>query len=493
MSDPSLGPDRQPLLDLATAILDLDDYQEVLDVLMRQAMEALGAERGFVVLSRDGDLDFRVVRNWSQSELEGEGEPVSRSIVTEVMQSGRSGVVKDALADPQFSQMQSVQDFGIRSVLAAPLRVEGEVIGALYLETSDEERFFDAKGLALFDEMIALSARALERSTRWLVVQERSRMLESDLLARHDFAGIVTQDSGMMATLELVPQFAQSAHPVLVTGESGTGKELVAKALHLNSRRAGRTLMTVNCAAIAANLLESALFGHVRGAFTGATQSQEGILRATDRGSVFLDEVGELPPDLQAKLLRTIQFGEVLPVGASRPVTVDVRFLAATNRDLEADVKAGRFREDLYYRLCGLTLQLPPLRDRPGDVLLLFAHFLEKEASSMQRRTPSWTPKLERILQSYAWPGNVRELENEVRRLIAITADGSPLTVDRLSPRLRESASLPPDRAPSLEEQEKELVELHLRLAGGNRTQAAKGLGISREGLRKKMKRLGLS
>ncbi|MEM7516768.1 MAG: sigma 54-interacting transcriptional regulator, partial [Planctomycetota bacterium] len=208
-----------------------------------------------------------------------------------------------------------------------------------------------------------------------------------------------------------------------------------------------------------------------------------------------LDEVGELPMELQVKLLRTLQFGEIQQVGANRPQRVDVRFLAATNRDLLAEVKKGTFREDLLYRLNVITLDLPPLGERPDDILPLFYHFLNKACRDQDRTVPTVSPRLERMLQSYAWPGNVRELENEAKRLVAISPDGAPLIVDRLSQRItRPEQDQRPASAPiSLAEQEKELVELHLRLAGGNRTHAAQSLGISREGLRKKMKRLGLS
>jgi Nif-specific regulatory protein len=207
---------------------------------------------------------------------------------------------------------------------------------------------------------------------------------------------------------------------------------------------------------------------------------------------VFLDEVGEIPLELQPKLLRTLQFGEVQPVGSTRIQKVDVRFLAATNRVLEDEVREGRFREDLLYRLNAITLDLPPLKQRPGDILPLFYHFLEDAAKRDGRPVPEVTPKLERALQEHDWPGNVRELENEARRLLAITPEGSPLTTDALSGRITRAAR-ERDSPGSLAEQEKELIELHLRRTGGNRTQAAKSLGISREGLRKKMKRFGLA
>ncbi|MEL7059320.1 MAG: sigma-54 dependent transcriptional regulator [Acidobacteriota bacterium] len=338
-----------------------------------------------------------------------------------------------------------------------------------------------------------LSSRALEQCLKRLVLEQRNSLLEADFLARHRFPGIVTRDPGFLKILETVAQVATSDLPVLVQGPSGTGKELVVRALHLNSPRAKQKFVTVNCGAISPALLESELFGHLRGSFTGATRDKAGVIAAADGGSIFLDEVGELPLELQVKLLRTLQFGEVQKVGATRPTQVDVRFLAATNRNLEEEVANGNFREDLLYRLNVVTLELPPLAERPDDILPLFFHFLRQTCEKLGRAVPQLSPRLERVLENYAWPGNVRELENEAKRLIAVTAEGMPLTVDRLSPRLTRASAKAPTAPQSLAEQEKELIELHLRLAGGNRTKTAQSLGISREGLRKKMKRLGLS
>jgi len=483
--------DPQALLELAKKLLRFEDVDALLDTVVKESLKLLRAERGFVVLQRSEGLDFKVVRNWSREELEGDGEPVSRSILAHVLEKGEPVLVEDALADDRFAKQDSVLRMGIRSVLSAPLTMEGEPVGALYLESSDFEHLFDESHLAIFEDILELASRTLEIGTRRLMLEQRATSLEKDFLARHDFPGIISRDPGFLKLLKTVAQVATSELPVLVQGASGTGKELIARALHLNSRRPGRPLVTVNCGAISPNLLESELFGHVKGAFTGATRDKTGTLAAADGGTVFLDEIGELPLELQAKLLRTLQFGEVQPVGSTRPRRVDVRFLAATNRDLGVEVQKGRFREDLLYRLNAITLDLPPLKERPGDILPLFYHFLEDAAQRESRPVPDVTPKLERRLQQHDWPGNVRELENEARRLVAITPEGTPLTADSLSKRINDSPAAK-EKPGSLAEQEKELIELHLRLHGGNRTRAAKSLGISREGLRKKMKRFGL-
>jgi transcriptional regulator with GAF, ATPase, and Fis domain len=490
-ADSSLDREQlRALHELACELMQLEDYDRMLDTVVQHSLTVLRGERGFLVLQRGEGLDFKVVRNWSRDELEGDGEPVSRSIVQRVLEDGRPVLIEDALADQRYAQSESILRMQIRSVLAAPLEVDGVPAGVLYLESSSLDRLFGEAELDLFQHTLELSSRALENCMKRIVLEQRNLLLEQNFLASHKFPGVVTRDPDFLKILETVAQVASSDLPVLVQGASGTGKELIVRALHLNSKRSGGPYVTVNCGAISPNLLESELFGHVKGSFTGATRDKTGVIASADGGSVFLDEVGELPQELQVKLLRTLQFGEVQPVGSTRPKMVDVRFLAATNRDLEKEVARGAFREDLLYRLNVITLDLPPLCERPDDILPLFYHFLRQSAEKAGRTEPQVSPRLERVLQEYGWPGNVRELENEAKRLVAVTPEGQPVTVDRLSQRITRSDGR--THLVSLAEQEKELIELHLRLAGGNRTRAAQSLGISREGLRKKMKRLEL-
>jgi transcriptional regulator with GAF, ATPase, and Fis domain len=486
--------DLEALHRLSRELLRLQDYDAMLDAVVRLSMEALGADRGFLVLRRGGALEFKVLRNWSRDELQEGKEPISRAILKELFRQGEPLLVPDALSDPRYARRQSVLAFQIRSVLAAPLQAEARIGGALVLESTREERLFGPRELVLFRDILELSSEALESCLNRVVLEQRNALLERDFLARYDFPGIVTRDPSFLKLLQTVAQVAPSSLPVLVQGPSGVGKELIVRALHLNSARAKRPFLTINCGAISPQLLESELFGHVRGAFTGASVDKAGLIPLADTGSVFLDEVGELPRELQPKLLRTLQFGEVQPVGSARTHTVDVRFLAATNRDLAQDVEAGRFREDLYYRLNAVTLQVPALRERPDDILPLFQHFLAEAAASADRTSlPEVTPQLERVLLQYRWPGNVRELENEAYRLLTLTPPELPLSVDRLSSRILDAVSRGLAEAAGGADRERELIELHLKLAGGNRTHAARSLGLSREGLRKKMKRHGLS
>ncbi len=483
---------QDALVSLAIELLKLDDYDLMLDAVVRYSLSILRGERGFLVMKKGEGLDFKVVRNWSRDELEGEGDAVSRSIIGKVLRHGEPMLVEDAMSDDRFSKTESILRKGIRSVLAAPLEVEGKLAGALYLESRSIAHLFGREELKLFRRILEISSRALESCMRRILLEQRNSLLERDLLDRYNFPGILTRDPEFLRVLETVAQIAPSDLPVLVQGPTGTGKELIVRAIHLNSTRASRPYVTVNCGAVSPSLLESELFGHLRGSFTGASRDKTGLIPAAHTGTVFLDEVGELPKELQVKLLRTLQFGEVQPVGASRPETVDVRFIAATNRDLEAEVEAGEFREDLYYRLNAITLELPSLKARPGDILLLFHHFVKSAAEGSGRSIPQVTPHLEQVLQDYSWPGNIRDLENEAKRLVAITPDGVPLTVEHLSKRITNSTESPVEALASLAEVERRQIELHLSEASGNRTQAATTLGLSREGLRKKMKRFGI-
>jgi two-component system response regulator HydG len=313
------------------------------------------------------------------------------------------------------------------------------------------------------------------------------------------FEGIIGSDPSVRQLCELIERVAPSIAAVAVLGESGTGKELVARALHNRSTRAERPFIPVNCAAISKELIESELFGHEKGSFTGAQAQRKGAFEEADGGTLFLDEIGELPIDLQAKLLRALESGEIKRVGASKPLTVDVRVVAATNRDLLADAREGKFREDLYYRLCVVPLHLPPLRNRKSDVLSLAEHFLARFAPRGQ--TVKLTPAAVERLKSHAWPGNIRELRNVVHRALLLRRgpmiDAPDITFDQ---EVNKDANVAvPDVAPGvtleqmLEKVERQIVEAALRKYEGNKERVAKELGVARSTLFKRLKDWGLT
>jgi transcriptional regulator with GAF, ATPase, and Fis domain len=317
----------------------------------------------------------------------------------------------------------------------------------------------------------------------------------------------------MRAIYDIVAKVADSPSTVLITGESGTGKELIAKALHRGSSRRDKPLIKVNCAAIPKDLVESELFGYERGAFTGAVASKPGRFELADGGTLFLDEIGEVPVEMQVKLLRALQESEFERVGGIKTLRVDVRLIAATNRDLKALIADGRFREDLYYRLAVVPIALPPLRDRREDIPLLVRHFIQKYDDRLGKRVEAIEPEALQLLLGYAWPGNIRELENLMERSV-LFADGPLIQASALPDSLRERGAQPPVpiaamgplgaiAAPSgasmkeivrqaQAELEKELIARALDETGGNVTRAAKRLQISRKSLQVKMKELGL-
>ncbi|ABB31298.1 two component, sigma54 specific, transcriptional regulator, Fis family [Geobacter metallireducens RCH3] len=328
----------------------------------------------------------------------------------------------------------------------------------------------------------------MENALQLDLLMKENRVLKEEL-SRPDIPdNIVFTSAKFREVYDLTVQVAGSDANILVLGESGTGKELIAGAIHVNSQRKGRRFLSINCAALSDTLLESQLFGHVRGAFTGAITTQKGLLEEADGGTLFLDEIGDVSAAVQAKLLRVIQEREFIPVGATKPKSVDIRFVAATNKDLAKEVAAGRFREDLYYRLNVITIALPPLRERREDIEPLAMHFLAKYARRIRKNIRGFTPEALQSLQGYRWPGNVRELENVVERA-AILTRGDLVTPEVLPIRPREDAPLlrPDNLLVSLEEMEREHIERVLRQTGFHKSRTAEILGISRKTLDRKI------
>jgi two-component system response regulator HydG len=299
--------------------------------------------------------------------------------------------------------------------------------------------------------------------------------------------GLLGESQCMRDVWRAIGRAAQTSDTVLISGESGTGKEMVARAIHYSGWRAAAPFVPVNCAGIPEGLLESELFGHVRGAFTGAIESRAGFFQAAEGGTVFLDEVGDTSPSMQAKLLRVLENKEVCMVGSTRPRAVDVRILAATNRPLPELVNKSLFREDLYYRLHVIGIELPPLRDRGNDILLLTRHFAMKHSEELGRKAPDFSDAVLEALRDYHWPGNVRELANVVRRLLVMN-EAERIDVADLPSLMRASSPPPAEFGRPLREVEAEYIRNVLASVGGNRTHAARVLGIDRKTLRKKIK-----
>ena len=340
----------------------------------------------------------------------------------------------------------------------------------------------------------------LERAIEHTGLKSENRDLKEKLRSDYDLHKIIGTSKPMKDLIELMAMVAPSEATVLIDGESGTGKELVAKSIHHNSERKDGPFVVVNCAAITETLLESELFGHEKGAFTGAEKRREGRFMQADKGTIFLDEIGETSPSMQAKLLRVIQEREIQRVGGQETVKVDVRILAATNRDLKDEVEKGNFREDLFYRLNVVSLKIPPLRERQDDIPLLAQHFLEKYSKKNRKETRGFSPLAMDMLVKNDWPGNVRELENTIERAV-ILLRGDLVTEKELPSHIFEPYAEKSDWfAPSnaeianrpLEEIEKEAILATLEAADGNKSETARRLGINRKTLHKKLKQYGV-
>jgi two-component system response regulator HydG len=346
-------------------------------------------------------------------------------------------------------------------------------------------------------EVLKISlVRALEHSG----LKAENATLKSKMSADYELENIVGKSRPMKELVDMMAMVAPSEATVLITGESGTGKELIAKSIHHNSRRKDRPLVVVNCAALTETLLESELFGHEKGSFTGADKRREGKFKQADKGTIFLDEIGETSASMQAKLLRVIQEREIQRVGGEETLSVDVRILAATNRNLEEDVKSGKFREDLFYRLNVVTLRIPPLRERQDDIPLLSQHFLVRYAAKNHKRVKGISPLAMDMLLKYPWPGNVRELENVIERAVILLLD-EHVTEKELPATITESYAekggwvAPPQPGAAnrpLGEIEREAIVATLAASAGNKSETARRLGINRKTLHKKLKDYGL-
>lgn len=345
-----------------------------------------------------------------------------------------------------------------------------------------------------YEALVLVVHRAMERQN----LLEEVRILRSALDQRYGFEGIIGQSKSILRVLEMASRVAQHDSTVLIRGETGTGKELLARAIHHNSRRRNKPFVTINCGAIPKELIESELFGHTRGAFTGAVSPKPGKIEMADTGTLFLDEIGELPVDMQVKLLRLLQNGELEKIGATGSTVVNVRVIAATNRNLQAMIEDGAFREDLYYRLAVVPLELPPLRERKGDIPELMQHLFRKLKDRHGLNSVRISPKLASYFAGYRWPGNVRELENVIERMLVLAA-GDEIGEDDLPEEIRKIVPKGdwllldlPEEGISLEGVERELLVRALEKYGGNQTQAARYLDISRRTLIYRMEKHGL-
>ncbi|OQX70291.1 MAG: Fis family transcriptional regulator [Sorangiineae bacterium NIC37A_2] len=480
---PASGGDLEALHRLyqfSEKLVSTESVDQLLETLLDNVLEMTGAARGMVLLveTHEGvapSLTVRASRNVQAGELDGPSRGISDSIVRQVIESKRPVIVSDALTDTKFSQSESVIALQLSSVMCAPLVARGEVIGALYVANDEIKSLFEKRQLDILTVFAGQASLLLTNAMLVSALRADKQKLEAELGDKR-FGEIIGACPSMLEVFKKLQKVATTDISVLITGETGTGKELIAREIHRRSERASGPFVTVNCGAIPENLMESEMFGHVKGAFTGAIASRGGRFQQANGGTLFLDEVGELTPQLQVKLLRALQERMVTRVGDSRPEKADIRVVSATNRNLEDMISEGTFREDLYYRLNVVNLWLPPLRERGDDVFIIAKALLSKYADELGSKVRGFSPAALSAIKRYYWPGNIRQLENRLKKALVL-CDQDLLTPEDLD--LGTDAAepiLPLERAK--EEFQRRYVLEALERNNGNRTQTARDLGV---------------
>jgi transcriptional regulator with GAF, ATPase, and Fis domain len=453
---------------------------ELLETLLDDIIELTGAARGVVLLvdpseGKDGTPRVRVSRNVQREAIQDASGVISDSIVRQVIETKRPVIVSDALTDTTFGKSESVISLQLSSVMCAPLVSQGDVIGALYVGNDEVKHLFDRGQLDLLTIFAAQSSLILQNAMLLSALRADKEKLSADLSDKR-FGEIIGACASMMEVFRKLTKVAATDISVLITGETGTGKELIARELHRRSNRVNGPFVTVNCGAIPENLIESEMFGHVKGAFTGAIASRAGKFQQADGGTLFLDEIGELPLGMQVKLLRALQERIVFRVGDNRPEKCDIRVVAATNRNLDEMIKSGEFREDLYYRLNVVNLWLPPLRERGDDVFIIAKALLSKFADELKSAVRGFSPQALASIKKYPWPGNIRQLENRIKKGLVL-CDQTLLGPTDLDLGAEEQLVIVPLEKAKEDFQRQYVLEV-LERNNGNRTQTARDLGV---------------
>ncbi|QQR91097.1 MAG: sigma 54-interacting transcriptional regulator [Myxococcales bacterium] len=463
------------LHEFSMRLMEIRSVDTLLESLLDAVIEITHADKGFVILLEDTRPKITVARNLRGENLSDGIRHLSDSIIAKVIENKRAVIVSDALKDEVFSKSESVMSLKLCSVMCAPLMSQGQLLGVLYVGNDSVANLFVESSLDVMSVFAGQASLILQNAL--LLDQLRTdRDQLAEQLENKRFGDIIGSSPSLLEVFAQIEKVAPIDISVLVTGETGTGKELIAAEIHRRSGRGAGPFVAVNCGAIPENLMESELFGHVKGAFTGAIATHQGRFQQANGGTLFLDEIGELPLSLQVKLLRALQEHEVSKVGDSQKEKVDIRVIAATHRDLQEEIKKSRFREDLYYRLNVVHLHLPPLRERGEDVIVLAKYLLEKFVQEFKSEVRGFTPNAIIALRKYPWPGNVRQLENRIKKAIVL-CDKTLVGPEDLE--LGEKALEPiKTLAQAREDFQRSYIHEVLELNGGNRTKTAQDLGV---------------
>jgi two-component system, NtrC family, response regulator HydG len=484
--------DLSALIKVSTTINSIRGLDDLLERLLELLFEVVPAQHGAILLTNEGSFETSLIFGLDRARGKDEAVNVSRTIIKQVLRDGVALLANDGAADSTLAT-ESLISSRAHSVMCVPLIIFDRKLGALYLDSTQPRDQFNRDHLQLVAAIAGIAAVAIEnaRQFEWLAT-ENERLL-ADVNIEHNMVG---DGAAMQRVYHFISKVAPTNATVLIGGESGTGKELAARAMHRNSKRAQKPFMAVNCAALNESLLESELFGHERGSFTGAFAQKKGRLEVADGGTVFLDEVGELTPALQVKLLRVLQERQFERVGGTVTINVDLRLIAATNKNLEEAIEAGQFRQDLYYRLNVVSLEMPALRERREDIMLLANYFADKYSARCNRKLKGFSTEARNCLTAYDWPGNVRELENTIERAVVlgtterilpedlpealvetkVTADGSVTTYHQ-----------------AVVQNKRQIILRAIEQANNNQDEAARLLGIHPNYLQRLIRNLNLA
>ena len=455
--------------------------------LLDALIEVVSADKGFVLEVTDGSPHILKARNFQQENVADAVEGLSDTIVQRVLQTRQPLRIEDALHDAQFNASESVVNLKLASVMCLPLVMRGELVGAIYLGNDKLTNLFTERELEMATSFCSTAALLIELARQLDELRADKKALQ-DRLEAQAYGDIIGSCEAMRDIFHKIDKVAGTDISVLVTGETGTGKELIAREIHRRGPRRNGPFVAINCGAIPENLLESELFGHAKGAFTGAVAARPGRFQAASGGTLFLDEIGEMPVGLQVKLLRALQDHAVTRVGENKSETVDIRVVAATNKDVDEEMKAGRFREDLYYRINVIHLHLPALRDRGEDAVMLAKWFLGRAVRELGSKVKGFSPQALVAIKRFRWPGNIRQLENRIKKAVVL-AERPLISPDDLELRPEQLEPILP-LAQARDEWQKRYINEVLERNSGNRTKTAKDLGVDPRTIFRHLERL---
>jgi len=469
---------------ISEEINSLQEIDALLKKILGIAIQTLDAERGFILLTDKGrEYKIKTAQN-IHNDIAMDLTNISNSVVNQALEVADPIVSLDVQRDDRFKGSDSILIKSIKSVASVPLTIKNRVIGVIYLDSKHHKSKFNESSIPFLKAFANQAAIAIENSKLYESLRDENRKLRKEIQRSNRFENIIGSSTAINKVFDIMESIVDSDVTVLIEGSSGTGKELVARALHYNSRRKDKAFMALFCGALPESLLESELFGHKKGAFTGAISDKKGLFEEADGGSFFLDEVSELSPKIQVQLLRVLQEGEIKRVGENHFRNINVRLLAATNKNLYDLVKEGSFREDLYYRLNVIKIEMPPLRERGNDIALLANHFLDKYATINRKDIHGFSRDAMEQLYQHQWPGNVRELENTVERAVILCKkriiDASDMQIPRGEIKLPVGMKL--------KDFEEQLVKRTLENNNNNITETARTLGVSRRWLHYRLK-----